>query len=164
MEVRKKRHPLILVETVLIPWTGLLVYYQNRGNGDVTNGGSGLKAFPPGFKMISGTPVRRSRKWDSITRYFFGCLLTGWIYRFIPGEGSQGELAERAVEWECLRYTTTTGYNSINSSEWTIATPLPKLTGVWLTRDWFSDHRLRGSLSVNCIPIESSFTVLYRQD
>jgi hypothetical protein len=59
-----------------------------------------------------------------MTRYFFECLLTGWVYRFTPGEGSQRELAERAVEWECLRYTTTTGYNSINSSEWTIGPTL----------------------------------------
>jgi len=80
-----------------VPNGGLLVYYQNRGNGDVINGGSGLKAFPPGFKMISGSPVRRARK-------------------FTPGQGSQGELAERAIEWECLRYTTSsTGYNSVNS-------------------------------------------------
>jgi hypothetical protein len=42
--------------------SGLLVYYQNRGNGDVSNGGPGLKAFPPGFKMISGSATRRSRK------------------------------------------------------------------------------------------------------
>ncbi|KAG5724570.1 hypothetical protein E4T56_gene19828 [Termitomyces sp. T112] len=65
---------------------GLLVYYQNRGNGDVTNGGPGLKAFPPGFKMLSGNPVARSQK-------------------YTPGEGSQGELRERAVFWSCLRYT-----------------------------------------------------------
>ncbi|KAF9552842.1 hypothetical protein CPC08DRAFT_767996 [Agrocybe pediades] len=80
-----------------VPNGGLLVYYQNRGNGDVSNGGPGLKAFPPGFRMISGSPTRRSRK-------------------FTPGEGSQAELAERAVEWECLRYTTdyATGYNNMN--------------------------------------------------
>jgi hypothetical protein len=41
---------------------GLLIYYQNRGNGDVKNGGKGLKAFPPGFKMIGGDPRRRSNK------------------------------------------------------------------------------------------------------
>ncbi|KAF8178495.1 hypothetical protein BJ912DRAFT_665000 [Pholiota molesta] len=76
-----------------VPDGGLLVYYQNRGNSDVSNGGPGLKAFPPGLKMISGNPARRSRK-------------------YTPGEGSQEELAERAIEWECLRYTATTGYNS----------------------------------------------------
>ncbi|KAK7055313.1 WSC domain protein [Favolaschia claudopus] len=65
---------------------GLLVYYQNRGDGDVSNGGPGLKAFPPGFKMITGSPARRSKK-------------------FPVGEGSQGELAERAIQWSCLRYT-----------------------------------------------------------
>lgn len=42
--------------------TGLLVYYENRGSGDVSNGGPGLEAFPPGLKMISGDPTRRSRK------------------------------------------------------------------------------------------------------
>jgi len=74
---------------------GLLVYYQNRGNGDVANGGSGLKAFPPGFKMISGSPTRRSRK-------------------YTPNSGGQGELAERAIQWTCLRYNAPgqTGYDS----------------------------------------------------
>ncbi|KAG6832002.1 hypothetical protein H0H92_006037 [Tricholoma furcatifolium] len=72
---------------------GLLVYYQNRGNGDVSNGGSGLVAFPPGFKMVSGDPTSRSQK-------------------YTPGEGSQGELRERAVTWSCLRYTVNaTGYD-----------------------------------------------------
>ncbi|KAG9084865.1 hypothetical protein FS749_004892 [Ceratobasidium sp. UAMH 11750] len=66
---------------------GLLVYYQNRGDGDVSNGGAGLKAFPPGFKMISGNPVARSKK-------------------YTEGEGSQTELRERAVKWACLRYGT----------------------------------------------------------
>lgn len=46
----------------MVPNGGLLVYYQNRGKGDVANGGSGLKAFPPGFKMISGDPTRRAKK------------------------------------------------------------------------------------------------------
>lgn len=41
---------------------GLLVYYQNRGDGDKRNGGPGLKAFPPGFKMLSGNPYSRSKK------------------------------------------------------------------------------------------------------
>ncbi|KAF8908199.1 hypothetical protein CPB84DRAFT_1843653 [Gymnopilus junonius] len=78
-----------------VPNGGLLVYYENRGNNDTSNGGTGLKAFPPGFKMISGSPTRRSRK-------------------FTPGDGSQGELAERAIEWECLRYSNSSaqGYNS----------------------------------------------------
>ncbi|KDR70134.1 hypothetical protein GALMADRAFT_887752 [Galerina marginata CBS 339.88] len=82
-----------------VPNGGLLVYYQNRGNGDVSNGGPGLKAFPAGLKMISGNPLRRSRK-------------------YTPGEGSQAELAERAVEWECLRYTnsSTAGYNSVDTT------------------------------------------------
>ncbi|KAG6910694.1 hypothetical protein DXG01_008738 [Tephrocybe rancida] len=66
---------------------GLLVYYQNRGNGDVANGGTGLKAFPPGFKMLTGNPTARSKK-------------------YTPGEGSQAELRERAIAWACLRYTT----------------------------------------------------------
>lgn len=41
---------------------GLLIYYQNRGDGDVRNGGTGLKAFPPGFKMLSGNPRARTKK------------------------------------------------------------------------------------------------------
>ncbi|KAK7042128.1 WSC domain protein [Favolaschia claudopus] len=65
---------------------GLLVYYQNRGNGDKSNGGAGLKAFPEGFKMLTGNPTRRTKK-------------------FPVGQGSQGELAERAIQWSCLRYT-----------------------------------------------------------
>ncbi|KAH8101503.1 hypothetical protein BXZ70DRAFT_891712 [Cristinia sonorae] len=65
---------------------GLLVYYQNRGTKDVANGGSGLKAFPPGLKMITGDPARRAKK-------------------FPTGQGGQDELAERAVQWTCLRYS-----------------------------------------------------------
>ncbi|PPQ69884.1 hypothetical protein CVT25_005589 [Psilocybe cyanescens] len=80
-----------------VPDGGLLVYYENRGDGDVSNGGAGLKAFPPGFIMISGDPTRRSRKYST-------------------GQGSQAELAERAVEWECLRYTSSTaGYSSVDN-------------------------------------------------
>ncbi|KAF8154801.1 hypothetical protein B0H34DRAFT_661187 [Crassisporium funariophilum] len=74
-------------------FTGLLVYYQNRGSGDASNGGAGLKAFPPGLKMISGNPAARSRKYQR-------------------GQGSQEELRERAVEWECLRYPNNAGYNT----------------------------------------------------
>ncbi|KAF7419237.1 hypothetical protein PC9H_001824 [Pleurotus ostreatus] len=72
----------------MVPNGGLLVYYQNRGKGDVANGGSGLKAFPPGFKMISGDPTRRAKK-------------------YTEGMGTQEELAERAITYTCLRYTTT---------------------------------------------------------
>ncbi|KAJ7678764.1 hypothetical protein B0H17DRAFT_944121 [Mycena rosella] len=64
---------------------GLLVYYQNRGDGDKSNGGPGLKAFPPGLRMITGDPRRRSKK-------------------FAVGLGTQDELRERAIQWSCLRY------------------------------------------------------------
>ncbi|KAH8925924.1 hypothetical protein BT69DRAFT_1239588 [Atractiella rhizophila] len=51
-----------------VPDGGLLVYYQNRGDADPSNGGPGLKAFPKGFKMRSGNPTRRARKYpDSDT-------------------------------------------------------------------------------------------------
>ncbi|KDQ20403.1 hypothetical protein BOTBODRAFT_306441 [Botryobasidium botryosum FD-172 SS1] len=66
-----------------VPNGGLLIYYQNRGDGDPANGGKGLKAFPKGFRMISGNPQARSRKYPK-------------------NEGSQGELRERAIEWACL--------------------------------------------------------------
>ncbi|KAF8811252.1 hypothetical protein BYT27DRAFT_7184648 [Phlegmacium glaucopus] len=79
-----------------VPNGGLLVYYQNRGQGDVSNGGSGLKAFPPGFKMVSGNPAARSRKYP-------------------PGQGSQAELAERAIEWDCLRYPNQASYNNVDN-------------------------------------------------
>uniref|UniRef100_A0A0W0FVT9 DUF1996 domain-containing protein n=1 Tax=Moniliophthora roreri TaxID=221103 RepID=A0A0W0FVT9_MONRR len=69
-----------------VPNGGLLIYYQNRGNLDKSNGGPGLKAFPPGFRMISGNPVARSKKYQN-------------------GLGTQAELAERAIAWACLRYT-----------------------------------------------------------
>ncbi|KAJ7073580.1 hypothetical protein C8F01DRAFT_1271222, partial [Mycena amicta] len=69
-----------------VPDGGLLVYYQNRGDGDVSNGGPGLKAFPPGLKMITGDAKRRTKK-------------------FAVGLGTQDELRERAVQWSCLRYT-----------------------------------------------------------
>ncbi|KAF7333849.1 WSC domain protein [Mycena venus] len=65
---------------------GLLVYYQNRGDGDTSNGGAGLKAFPPGLRMITGDPKRRSKK-------------------FPIGLGTQEELRERAIQWSCLRYS-----------------------------------------------------------
>ena len=40
--------------------SGLLVYYLNRGNQDKSNGGPGLKAFPPGFQMVAGSALSRS--------------------------------------------------------------------------------------------------------
>ncbi|KAG9030809.1 hypothetical protein FRB95_003501 [Tulasnella sp. JGI-2019a] len=77
-----------------VPNGGLLVYYENRGDGDTSNGGKGLTAFPPGFRMISGNAAKRAQ-----------------IYPI--GEGSQGELAERAIIGSCLRYNTadSVGYN-----------------------------------------------------
>lgn len=36
--------------------------------------------------MVTGTPTRRSKKYP-------------------VGEGSQGELRERATQWSCLRYS-----------------------------------------------------------
>jgi len=80
-----------------VPNGGLLVYYLNRGDLDASNKGPGLKAFPPGLKMVSGDPTSRSRK-------------------FKRGEGSQAELAERAAEWECLRYPSK-GYNSADTGD-----------------------------------------------
>lgn len=71
---------------------GLLVYYQNRGDGDVVNGGAGLKAFPAGLKMIAGNALSRSKK-------------------YVDGEGSQAELRERSAQWSCLRYPNADGYD-----------------------------------------------------
>jgi len=68
------------------------VYYENRGSADVSNGGPGLKAFPAGFKMITGNPAARSKKYPNL-------------------QGSQGELAERAIGWSCLRYPNHAGYD-----------------------------------------------------
>ncbi|KAG9032682.1 hypothetical protein FRB95_001110 [Tulasnella sp. JGI-2019a] len=70
-----------------VPNGGLLAYYENRGVDAPINGGKGLTAFPPGFRMLSGNAAKRSQK-------------------YTPGEGSQGELAERALIGQCLRYTT----------------------------------------------------------
>ncbi|KAG9012262.1 hypothetical protein FRB94_006292 [Tulasnella sp. JGI-2019a] len=76
-----------------VPNGGLLVYYLDRGDGDVLNGGKGLTAFPPGFRMLSGSTTKRSLHYPS-------------------GQGSQGELAERALQGSCLRYTTSNpGYD-----------------------------------------------------
>ncbi|KAG8704597.1 hypothetical protein FRC09_003442, partial [Ceratobasidium sp. 395] len=75
---------------------GLLIYYQNRGDGDVSQGGSGLKAFPPGFKMTSGNPAARSKKYPE-------------------GEGSQAELRERAAHYDGHGFPTTdceAGFNA----------------------------------------------------
>ncbi|KZP03590.1 hypothetical protein FIBSPDRAFT_834215 [Athelia psychrophila] len=72
---------------------GLLVYYLNRGNLDKSNGGVGLKAFPPGFKMISGSAASRS-------------IGSG------AGTDNQAELAQAAIQYSCLRYNSATpGYN-----------------------------------------------------
>ncbi|KAG8845165.1 hypothetical protein FRB96_002609 [Tulasnella sp. 330] len=71
-----------------VPNGGLLVYYENRGNDAPINGGKGLVAPPPGFRMLSGNAAKRSQVYP-------------------VGEGSQGELAERALIGMCLRYTTT---------------------------------------------------------
>ncbi|KAG8968051.1 hypothetical protein FRC05_001684 [Tulasnella sp. 425] len=76
-----------------VPNGGLLVYYQNRGSGDVANGGTGLKAFPPGFRMLSGDATKRSKL-------------------YTEGLGTQAELAERAIKSTCLRYgTNNSGYD-----------------------------------------------------
>jgi hypothetical protein len=40
-----------------------LVYYLYRGDGDKSNGGPGLTAFPPGLRMLSGDPTRRSKQY-----------------------------------------------------------------------------------------------------
>ncbi|KAL1745622.1 hypothetical protein HDZ31DRAFT_62935 [Schizophyllum fasciatum] len=71
---------------------GLLIYYQNRGDEDKKNGGPGLKAFPPGFKMISGRPNRRGTKYSL-------------------DDPSQEALNERAQFYSCLRYGTADGYD-----------------------------------------------------
>jgi len=65
---------------------GLLIYYQNRGDQDVSNGGPGLKAFPAGFKMISGSATARSMNAPST-------------------DNTQWGLSQRAVFYSCLRYT-----------------------------------------------------------
>ncbi|KAG6903259.1 hypothetical protein C0995_000154 [Termitomyces sp. Mi166 len=81
------------VDPVISPNSNPSNHVHNRGDGDKSNGGPGLKAFPPGFKMLSGNPAARSQKYPR-------------------GEGSQGELRERAVFWSCLRYTTSNpGYD-----------------------------------------------------
>lgn len=67
------------------PNGGLLVYYLVRGDGAIINGGKGLTAFPEGFRMISGNPMKRS-------------------IQYPVGQGSQNELAERALQGLCLRY------------------------------------------------------------
>ncbi|KAF5347837.1 hypothetical protein D9758_013820 [Tetrapyrgos nigripes] len=75
------------LEILFIYVKGLLIYYQNRGSLDKINGGPGLKAFPPGFRMITGNPVKRTKVYPD-------------------GLGTQEELGERAIAWACLRYTT----------------------------------------------------------
>jgi len=60
---------------------GILVYYLQRGDG-IAN----IQAFPAGFRMISGDATKRNKT-------------------YVEGQGSQAELAERAIKWTCLRYT-----------------------------------------------------------
>lgn len=69
-----------------VPNGGLLVYYQDRGNYAVVNGGPGLYAFPDGFRMISGNPILRSMDADALT------------------DNSQYGLSRRATFFSCLRY------------------------------------------------------------
>ncbi|KIY62290.1 hypothetical protein CYLTODRAFT_494741 [Cylindrobasidium torrendii FP15055 ss-10] len=77
-----------------VPNGGLLIYYLSRGDEDSSNGGPGLKAFPKDFRMISGSPQARSSK--SVTA------------------GSQEDLAQRAVQWACLRYSSgNSGYEGV---------------------------------------------------
>lgn len=77
-----------------VPNGGLLIYYLPRGDEDTLNGGPGLKAFPKDFRMISGSPQARSSK--SVT------------------SGSQEDLAQRAVQWACLRYGSgNSGYEGV---------------------------------------------------
>ncbi|KAH7098330.1 hypothetical protein BKA62DRAFT_811338 [Auriculariales sp. MPI-PUGE-AT-0066] len=60
---------------------GILVYYLQRGN-DIKN----MKAFPKGFRMISGDMTRRNKT-------------------YTENAGGEAELRERATKWTCLRYT-----------------------------------------------------------
>jgi hypothetical protein len=56
------------------------------------------QAFPPGLRMITGDPRRRSKK-------------------YAVGLGTQAELRERAVQWSCLRYSANQpGYGQLNCS------------------------------------------------
>jgi len=81
---------------IAVPNGGLLVYYENRGDLDVSNGGTGLKAFPPGFRMISGSAGSRSSQGIAEADYY----------------NSQAGLAQAAIQYSCLRYTSTEdGYN-----------------------------------------------------
>ncbi|EIW82574.1 hypothetical protein CONPUDRAFT_120670 [Coniophora puteana RWD-64-598 SS2] len=70
-----------------VPNGGLLVYYLQRGDQEKINGGPGLTAFPPGFRMISGDVTSRSSQGGQ-------------------GYDNQQELAQSAIQWYCLRYTT----------------------------------------------------------
>lgn len=90
--------------------TGLLVYYLQRGDADALNGGPGLKAFPEGFKMISGNPRSRSKKYICAT-HSLGHPIDGFVARYATQTGTQDELRERATEWSCLRYPNADGYN-----------------------------------------------------
>ncbi|KAL0571171.1 hypothetical protein V5O48_010786 [Marasmius crinis-equi] len=87
-----------------VPNGGLLIYYQNRGQLDKINGGPGLKAFPPGFRMLTGNPTARAKK--SAFNHLLGISTEVLRYRHLDGSGSQQDLAERAIAWTCLRYTT----------------------------------------------------------
>jgi hypothetical protein len=87
------------------------VYYQPRGSQAKVNGGSGLKAFPAGLRMISGNPLLRSKKYVVLSSE--ANLITDRVFsRYQAGLGTQAELAERAVQFSCLRYTANqTGYD-----------------------------------------------------
>ncbi|KZP14800.1 hypothetical protein FIBSPDRAFT_867937 [Athelia psychrophila] len=91
-------HSESVIRATLTPASliGLLVYYLNRGDLDASNGGKGLKAFPPGFRMVSGNAGSRSSQGIAEANYY----------------NSQAGLAQAAIQYSCLRYTgTTPGYN-----------------------------------------------------
>lgn len=69
-----------------VPNGGLLIYYQDRGNYAKVNGGPGLVAFPPGFRMLSGNPILRSVDPAALT------------------DSTQYGLSRQAPFYSCLRY------------------------------------------------------------
>lgn len=116
---------------------GLLVYYEFRGQDDKSNGGPGLKAFPPGFRMTSGNPVLRSKKSVSCTKVQnYDSISTGTLKAKAPRRSSLNVLFNGLVFVIQLVHLTTTGESFTSLRPFFMFLTL-------VSQAWFSTHGLR---------------------
>jgi len=86
---------------------GLLVYYLQRMNDNET-----IVAFPEGFRMISGNPMKRARAYPDNVKD-----LPEWQ---TMGEAAQQvALAEQAISWTCFNKAGATGSDDDHTNIYT---------------------------------------------